>query len=127
MRMRMALMALFALAAGTHAQLATEVFLESKSGFPMQRPFDLPISARFSDTGGIYTCWVMPGDKPHALNNTTAPRTEMRWETWTDQGIDHMWEADVMYESRCNRTCIRLRSLPDPFLDRFTPSFPRIR
>ena len=104
--MRNPILAIVLLALPAAAQIPTAGFVQYASTFNVQRPYDLPVSARFSDTGGMYTTWVYPKDKPHVLNNTTAPRTEMRWETWTNQGIDHMWEADVMYESHCNKTCI---------------------
>lgn len=94
------------LAAGVRAQSPTTGFAEYAGHFKVQKPYDLPLDSRFSDSGGMYTAWVYPNDKPFEQGNTTEPRTEMRWDTWTNQNVDNMWEADVMYESGCARTCI---------------------
>ena len=104
-RAPLALQAAIAFALPALAQ-PTRGFVEYQSTFKVQKPYDIPVEQRFSDTGGMYTTKVYPNDNPFEKGNTTEPRTEMRWETWTDQTIDHMYEADVMYESKCNRTCI---------------------
>jgi hypothetical protein len=72
--------------------------------FNVQHPYDLMVSDRFTFEGGIYTLWVFPTDKPHAVGNTTAPRTEMRWSNWTTG--ERMWEADMMFESPLTHTCV---------------------
>src|SRR5205814_6605421 len=72
--------------------------------FNVQHPYDLMVSDRFKLEGGIYTLWVFPTDKPHAVGNTTAPRTEMRWSNWTTG--ERMWEADMMFESPLTHTCV---------------------
>jgi hypothetical protein len=81
-------------------------FKEYTCEFKIQRPYNIPVDERFRDSSGIYTTKVFPSDKPFEPGNTTEPRTEMRWETWTDQKAEHMFEADVMYEDGCARTCI---------------------
>jgi hypothetical protein len=73
--------------------------------FDVQHPYDLQVSDRFKFDNGIYTTWIFPNDKPHAMNNTTAPRTEMRWHTNFTTG-QWMWSGDVMYESPTTHTCI---------------------
>jgi hypothetical protein len=72
--------------------------------YKVQHPYDLQESDRFKVDNGEYTAWVLPNDKPHQPNNTTAPRTEMRWSNWTTG--ERMWEADMMFESPLNHTCI---------------------
>jgi hypothetical protein len=81
-------------------------FMEYSSTFKVQRPYNIPVDQRFNDSAGIYTTLVYPNDKPFEVGNPTEPRTEMRWETWIDQKSEHMFEADVMYESGCANTCI---------------------
>lgn len=84
----------------------TAGFMDYTSDYKVQRPYDIPVDQRFSDSAGVFTTRVFPGDKPFEKGNPTEPRTEMRWETWTDQKAEHMFEADVMYEDGCARTCI---------------------
>jgi hypothetical protein len=72
--------------------------------FTVQHPYDLQVADRFTFQDGVYTLWVFPNDKPHAVGNTTAPRTEMRWSNWTTG--ERMWEADMMFESPLTHTCV---------------------
>jgi hypothetical protein len=88
------------------AQSPTFGFAVYSDTFKVQKPYDIPVEERFSDTGGMYTTKVLHGDKPFEKGNTTQPRTEMRWTTWSNQNQEHMFEADVMYESGCLKTCI---------------------
>lgn len=81
-------------------------FVEYPTTFKVQLPYDLPLESRFSDTGGMYSTRIYPNDKPFEKGNTTDPRTEMRWETWKNQAVDNMWEADVMYEPGTVHSCI---------------------
>jgi hypothetical protein len=55
----------------------TEGYTEYKDSFHVERPYDVPINARFSFIDGIYNFWVFPGDKAHSkIANGTNPRTE---------------------------------------------------
>jgi hypothetical protein len=74
--------------------------------FHVQKPYDLPVESRYSFVDGVHTCFILPRDKPFKEDTDTGPRTEMRWEDWKNQSIEHMFEADVMYEPGTNRTCI---------------------
>jgi len=74
-------------------------------GFDVQHPYDLPESARFKFENGVYTTWVLPGDKPHDPTSMTNPRTEMRWHTNFSSG-QWMWSGDVMYEMPTNSACV---------------------
>jgi hypothetical protein len=100
-------LALF-LAAGSplRAQGLTDGWSQYQDTYEVQKPYNLPVSDRFSDSGGIYSCWILPNDKPFKTGTPTGPRTEMRWTTWKDQKIEHMFEADVMYDPGTNHTCI---------------------
>jgi hypothetical protein len=82
----------------------TQGFTEYTDTFEIQRPYDLAASDRFSYEDGIYTFWVYPTDKPHQMNNTTAPRTEARYSDMSTG--TRMWSADVMFESPLNDTCV---------------------
>lgn len=100
--------ALFAAALVTapRAQSVTDGWSQYPDTFEVQKPYNLPVSDRFSDSGGVYTCWIQPSDKPFKVGTPTGPRTEMRWTTWPDQKIGHMFEADVMYDPGTNHTAI---------------------
>src|SRR3954462_11539940 len=87
---------------GALAQLPTDGWSQYTDTFVVQKPYNLTESDRFSDSGGVYTCWILPNDKPFKTDTPTGPRTEMRWSTWADQKIEHMFEADVMYEPGTN-------------------------
>jgi hypothetical protein len=76
----------------------TAGFTEYKDTFRVEHPYDLPVSARFSIEGGIYTFWVMQGDKKHNPTSTaTNPRTEANWSQRFRTGI-RMFNADVFWE-----------------------------
>jgi hypothetical protein len=81
----------------------TAGFTEYMDSFVIQRPYDLAASDRFSYENGIYTFWVLPTDKPHAMGNGTAPRTEARYSNMSTG--THMWTGDVMFEM-VQDTCI---------------------
>jgi hypothetical protein len=103
--------ALLALAATAHAAPAarpaapTAGLTEYTDTYKVQQPYNLPVSARFSVTGGTYNTWVLQGDKPLSPGSKTGPRTEMRWNTnWTR--TEHLWEADVLIDSGTENTCV---------------------
>jgi hypothetical protein len=55
----------------------TAGYTEYKDSFHIERPYDVPISERFSITNGIYNFWVFPNDKAHStIANGKNPRTE---------------------------------------------------
>jgi hypothetical protein len=77
----------------------TAGWTEYKDTFHVERPYDVPINTRFKLEGGIYTFWVMSGDKPHTTTTAALnPRTEARYTTNFTSGMK-MWSADVMLES----------------------------
>ncbi|XP_077232187.1 citrate-binding protein-like [Tasmannia lanceolata] len=50
----------------------------NSSNFVIQRPYDLPQSARYSFINGVHRLWVYSTDKPHSPTSKTKPRTEIR-------------------------------------------------
>jgi hypothetical protein len=82
----------------------TQGFTEYEDSFQVQRPYDLAAADRFSYQDGIYTFWVFPGDKPHAMGNTTAPRTEARYSNMSTG--EHLWSADMMFEAPLTHTAV---------------------
>ena len=78
-------------AADSPASRPTDGLREYKDTFKVQHPYDLDAATRFSESNGVYTCWVRKGDKPLRQGSGTGPRTEMRWSlNWT-RG-EHMWK-----------------------------------
>lgn len=62
--------------------------------YNMQKPWDLPLSARYRNESGTHTMWVYDYDKPHTQDSNTDPRTEMRWLQEYSSG-QHAWQGDV--------------------------------
>jgi hypothetical protein len=76
----------------------TEGFTEYKDTFHIEHPYDLPAAARFSIDDGIYTFWIMHGDKKHSPTSTAPnPRTEARYSQTFKTGI-RLWSGDVFWE-----------------------------
>jgi hypothetical protein len=76
----------------------TAGFTEYQDTFSVEHPYDLPVSARFSIDAGIYTFWVMHGDKPHSTTTAALnPRTEANFSQRFRTGI-RLWSADVFWE-----------------------------
>ncbi|KAK9904502.1 hypothetical protein M0R45_000647 [Rubus argutus] len=50
----------------------------STSNFHIHKPYDLPISQRYSFKHGVHKLWVYFKDKPLSRNSPTYPRTEIR-------------------------------------------------
>jgi hypothetical protein len=73
--------------------------------YKVQQPYNLPVSARFSVTGGEYSAWILKGDKPFKSGSHTGARTEMRWITDWSSG-EHLWQADVEIDPGTTGTCI---------------------
>ncbi|WP_088833790.1 CBM35 domain-containing protein [Paenibacillus tyrfis] len=73
----------------------TEIPWDTNSYFVQNRT-KAPMSERFWIENGVYTTRVYAGEE----------RVEMRWNSWTDQNKDNMWEADVMFEPRTEKTAI---------------------
>lgn len=50
----------------------------SNSNFQVQRPYDVPVSQRYSFSNGVHRFLVYSSDKPHMQGSATEPRTEIR-------------------------------------------------
>ncbi len=76
----------------------TAGFAEYKDTFKVEHPFDRPVTDRFSLDGGVYTFWVMKGDKRANPNSAASnPRTEARYSQNFRTGI-RLFSADVFWE-----------------------------
>ncbi|CAN0892222.1 Citrate-binding protein [Linum grandiflorum] len=65
----------------------------SEHNFKIQRPYDVPISKRYSFKDGVRKLWVYGNDKGHSPGNRTPPRTEIRI-----QGLDYhtgAWQMEA--------------------------------
>lgn len=76
-----------------------------KDTYNVQQPYNLPESARFSVVNGVYSAWILKGDKPLSKGSKTGPRTEMRWAANWKSG-EHMLDADVMVDPGTEGTAI---------------------
>jgi hypothetical protein len=77
---------------------------EYQDKFHLEYPYNLQPTDRYTFIDGVYTYWIFPNDKPHAVGNTTAPRIETHYTVFkTGQ---KMWTADVMVESPSQNTVI---------------------
>jgi hypothetical protein len=81
-----------------------EGLTEYKDTFVVQHPYDLAPEDRYSFVDGIYTIWVMKGDKPHEVGNTTRERTEFRWSNMSS-GV-HLWSGDFKVAAGSEHVCI---------------------
>lgn len=96
---------------GSHANTAaspagpTAGLTQYTDTYKVQSPYNLPESARFSITGGVYNTWILKGDKPFSPGSSTGARTELRWNTNWSSG-EHLWEADVEIDPGTTGTCI---------------------
>ncbi|TLS41514.1 polysaccharide lyase family 7 protein [Streptomyces montanus] len=66
--------------------------------YGMQKPWNLDLSDRYSNSGGVHRMWVYSTDEPMSQSSSTDPRTEMRWKQEYTSGR-HMWDADVYIPS----------------------------
>lgn len=50
----------------------------SEGNFQLQKPYNMPASARYSFDGTVRRMWVLSSDEPFKPDSDTRPRTEMR-------------------------------------------------
>ena len=74
--------------------------------YTVQKPWNLPLSDRFSVSNGVYTCWVYGTDQPFSEGSGTGPRTEMRWNTWTNQSVPNQLAFDEKFSAGTSHTCV---------------------
>lgn len=90
--------------AGARAQ--TNGFQIIPDSYTVQKPWNLPVSDRFAVTNGVYTCWVYGTDQPFSQGSGTGPRTEMRWQTWTNQAVPNQLAFDELFSAGTSHTCV---------------------
>ncbi len=98
---RRSVLALPALALLATPANAAPAWTQTPFTFKVQKPWNLPQSARYSNSGGVHTCWVLDSDEPHSQGSNTDPRTEMRWEQEYSSG-QHAWEGEIYVPSGVN-------------------------
>ena len=86
---------------GTSAADPTDGWNKTSFTYGMQKPWNLDLSDRYSNSGGVHRMWVYSTDKPMSQGSSTDPRTEMRWQQEYTTGR-HMWDADVYLPSGTN-------------------------
>src|SRR5688572_18742749 len=67
-----------------------------QDSFYVQNRSSAPMGERYTFVDGMHSCQLYKGEE----------RVEMRWNTWPDQNVEHMWEADMMYEVGTSNTCV---------------------
>src|SRR5580692_11354226 len=105
MKSMMAALGVCALAFGT-TQAQTNSFQVIPDSYSVQYPANVPESDRFTVTNNMYTCWVYGTDSASAQASGTGPRTEMRWQTWTNQSVPNQFAFDEMFSAGTSHTCV---------------------
>jgi len=82
----------------------TDGWSEYADTFHLEYPYDLMPTDRYTFIDGIYTYWIFPTDKPHAVGNTTAPRIETHYTNFRTG--TKMWTGDILVESPSNNVTI---------------------
>jgi hypothetical protein len=70
----------------------------------VQKPWNLPLSARFTSSNGVYHTWVYNTDQPFSEGDTTKPRTELRLPDYTSG--QWQFSAQMMVPSDTSNWCI---------------------
>lgn len=68
----------------------------NSSSYGVQNRTNAPLNQRFTTSGGQFNINVHSGEQ----------RVEMRWDNWTNQKRDNMWEADVLLDQGSTKTAI---------------------
>jgi hypothetical protein len=100
--------------------------------YSMHKPYNQPLENRFSYSGGVWSCWVVPDDPPfQPPPKVGGPRTELRWNNDYTSG-QRMWDSDIWVVSPTRSTVMQLfggsesqtgyqiRSFEDGTLRRYT-------
>jgi hypothetical protein len=72
------------------------------SSYTVQNWTNQSLASHFNYTGGVYNITLKKGDWSAGVKG----RVEMRWNNWPAQTAENMINADVMYESGTNGSCI---------------------
>ena len=74
----------------------------------IQLPYDLKVSDRYAVGRGHRHFLIKSTDKPLEMGNTTEPRTEARWSSFTTG--QHMWTGDVLVDSPSTHVCVSVHT-----------------
>lgn len=88
------------------ARSQTNGFQPIPDSYTVQYPANVTLSQRFMASNGVYTCWCYGTDAPAAQASGTLTRTEMRWQTWTNQTVANQFAFDEMFSAGTQETCI---------------------
>ncbi|KAG5035935.1 Citrate-binding protein [Glycine soja] len=79
----------------------------SNSNFQVQRPYDVPVSQRYSFSNGVHRFLVYSSDKPHMQGSATEPRTEIRITGYDYTSGVWQFEGYFYVPSGTTGTCIQ--------------------
>jgi hypothetical protein len=80
----------------------TAGFHQYTANYKVQNCTRRPENQTFTITGGVININIHSGER----------RVEMAWDRWTNQGVAHEWEADVLLDAGSTRTAImQIKSL----------------
>ncbi len=74
----------------------TEGWTRYNSGYKVQNWTASPLEERFTFVDEIYQTRVFAGER----------RVEMRWDGWSEQNRENMWDGDILFDSDTQKTCI---------------------
>ncbi|MED6108430.1 hypothetical protein PIB30_023838 [Stylosanthes scabra] len=72
----------------------------------IQRPYDVPESARYSFVNGVHKMWVYSDDKPHSINSRTNPRTELAIKGYEYSSGVWQFEAEGFVPPGTSGVCV---------------------
>jgi hypothetical protein len=80
------------------AQPPSAQWTSTPYSYDVQKPHNLPTSARYKFEGGVHTMWVYDYDAPHTPSSTTDPRTELRFHQEYTSG-QRAWQGEIYIPS----------------------------
>ncbi|XLT13677.1 hypothetical protein HN51_059367, partial [Arachis hypogaea] len=83
----------------------TQLPLDHKD-IEIQRPYDVPESARYSFVNGVHKMWVYSSDKPHSKNSRTNPRTELAIKGYDYSSGVRQFEAQGFVPRDTSGVCV---------------------
>src|SRR5580658_6010656 len=102
------------------AQIGGSGWSPQTINYDVQKPYNVPTSSRFTDSNGIYHCWVFSTDEPFSEGSTTLPRTEMRFNPDFTSG-EIQYQAMLMCPAADNSYCLMQDHTGDAQSDQYGP------
>ncbi|HUB65875.1 MAG TPA: RICIN domain-containing protein [Candidatus Methylacidiphilales bacterium] len=87
------------------AQIGGSGWSSQSISYNVQKPYNVSTSSRFTDSNGVYHCWVYSTDASFQDGSTTLPRTEMRFNPDFTSG-EIQYQAMLMAPANENSYCI---------------------